>query len=265
MLGNELAGQDDHSGRLIGAIAQTLHNSHYNLIVTPDLDYEDRLIPIRQMVENRSVDAVILSQVETEDARVEYLLAQNFPFVTFGRSKRAQEHPYFDFDNESFGIVAAQSLLRRGRKSFLLVPPPEKLSYRYHLIAGLQQILGKTGQELELLKGVDSHQSNEDICDALVHRFKRTDRDLVDAVIVPSTSAAIATVMAIEKVGRHVGEDIDLYAKEPSPFLQIFRAGIFTVQDDPATAGRFLAEAVVQAIKNPESSPMQAIRKMQNP
>ena len=80
-----------------------------------------------------------------------------------------------------------------------------------------------------------------------------------DAIICPSTTAAIAAVVGAERVGRVVGDSIQIFAKEAVPFLRNFRHAISTAREDVREAGTFLAEAAIHAIERPFDAPQQRL------
>lgn len=248
---------DDHTGRLIASIAQRLRGTPYHMIVTPYTEGEDRMDPIRYVVETRSADALIMTQIEYEDRRVAYLRERGFPFATYGRAKWCREHPYYDFDNGTFGEIAARRLLERGRRSFLLVAPPRDQSYSRHMIKGIRSVLDPEGLDLEILDTVTSHAPNPRLRAAMSACFAQGRP--FDAVVAPSTTAAIATVAALEHHGLVLGRDIDVFAKEAAPFLCFFRREIMAVHEDVIVAGQFLADAAVRAIERPDLPPLQSV------
>lgn len=257
VLSTERDSIDDHTGRLIASIAQTLRSTPYHMIVTPYTDGEDILDPVRYVVETRSADALIMNQIEHDDSRVAYLMERGFPFVTYGRSRWSRDHPFFDFDNVSFGEIAARRLLERGRRDVLLVAPPRQQSYSRHMIEGLRKELAAAGRTLEILDTVTSHEPNEAMRRHFARRLSRGPG--VDAIVAPSTSSAIAAVAALEHCGMVLGRDIDVFAKESGPLLCFFRREVMTVHEDVVTAGEFLAEAVVRAIEQPGLPPLQSV------
>lgn len=248
---------DDHASRLISSVAERLRGTQYHMIVTPWTAGEDPMNPIRYVVETRSADAIITNQIEPEDPRIAYMMKRGFPFATYGRTCWCRDHPYFDFDNGSFARIAGRRLTERGRRRLLLVAPPMNQSYARHIAAGLREGLRNTDATFEILEGATSHDTNAAVRGAVAARLAGPGP--IDAIVVPSTTAAISTVAALESAGRVLGQDIDLFAKEATPFLRFFRDRILTVQEDVVAAGEFLADAAVRAIERPDLPPMQAL------
>ncbi|NBZ87858.1 LacI family transcriptional regulator [Stagnihabitans tardus] len=244
----------NHTSRLLYSIANELRGTAYHLVVMPFFADQDPMDPIRYVVETGSADGVILNQTKPDDPRVRYLAEHQFPFATHGRTDMGLEHPYFDFDNEAFGRLAAAELFSRGRKRLLLVPPPRSHCYAGHMITGFAEEAAARGVVFEVTDEVTSDSPAAQIEAALAARLKREPR--IDGVVCGSTTSAMATVSAGEIAGREIGRDYDLAAKEAFRFLHRFRREILVMPEDVTRAGSFLARAVMAAIERraPEES-----------
>ena len=247
----------NHTARLISAMAGALRETNYHLIVTPYFPDEDPMKPVKYIVETGSADAVILNQTEPEDARIAYLMERNFPFATHGRTNASRLHPYFDFDNEEYGRYAVRILVERGRKTILLIAPPANQSYARMMIEGASDEAAKLGVALSLLERATSDDPTHIIKSTTLEHLHKNPQ--TDAVLSASTAAAMASVAAIEMLGRKIAEDVDIIGKEAVEFLDLFRPGIISVREDVGRAGAFLAEAAIQAINRPDLPPMQEL------
>lgn len=255
-----LSTQDEimnHTAQLISSIAGGLRHTPYHMIITPFFQGEDPMDPVRYLAETRSADAVILNQTQPEDPRVAYLMAQGIPFATHGRTNWANRHPFFDFDNRAFAELAATQLARRGRRTALQVLPPLDQFYAREMQQGAVLAAQAHGLGLTALQGATSDDVSPIIAAAVQAHLEV--QPSTDAVICASPGAAMAAVQAIEAHGGVLGRDIDVVAKEAIPFLKQFRKPILSVQEDVSRAGRFLAQAVVQTLANPDQAPMQEL------
>jgi LacI family transcriptional regulator len=246
-----------HTARLISSVAGALRDTPYHLIVTPYFPDQDPMEPVRYIVETGSADAVILNQIRPDDPRVTYMLDRNFPFATHGRTTDAGRHPYYDYDNEAFGRLAAQRLIARGRRHILLIAPPAEHNYAQHMMAGVTGAVAGSACHLTISQDVSSDNKSADVMAYIAMML--TQNPDIDAVIVGSTTSAMAAVSAIEQCQRTVGREVDVFAKEAVPFLKLFRADILTLAERIGTAGEFLARAAIQAIRDPKAPPMQAL------
>ncbi len=247
----------NHTARLISSIAGALQNTPYHMIVTPYFPDDDIMKPIRYIVETGSADAVIFNQTQPADPRVAYLMARQFPFVTHGRTMWSDRHPYFDYDNTAFGWIGVQTLAARQRRRILLVAPPMDQNYAQNMRDGALAAAAATGVELRIAPGVTSDDGNQFVKQAIADLMIAD--PAIDAIICSSTSAAMAAVVGLEMAGRVVGADIDVFAKEAIPFLHMFRSGIIALNEDVGQAGAFLAQAAMQAVREPDRPPMQGL------
>lgn len=247
----------DLTARLISAIASGLRGTSYHLTITPYFPDDDRLNPVRTIVETGSADAIILNQIAPRDARVDYLLDKGFPFATHGRGERSAEHAFFDFDNAAFGELGVSRLAQAGRRRILLIAPPRGEAYAQHMIDGATRAAERAGAALIVAPGVSSDDSIGAITSAVVAALHHD--PAIDGVLVGTPLAAMAAVAGLESCGRSMGRDVDLLSKDAIPFLRLFRDPILIIEEDVRKAGEFLARAALAAIADPDAPPMQMI------
>jgi len=181
---------DNHTARLISSVARGLEDTRFHLNVTPYSPSDDIMKPVRYIVETGSADAVILNQIEPEDPRIAYLMERKFPFVTHGRSSWSDKHPYYDFDNETYGRQAVDMLHARGRKNVAVVAPPQKQSYALHLVAGLKERAAANGQFLSILRTVTSDSPSPEVTQGLIdHLTTHPETDAIVGCAVPQDGA----------------------------------------------------------------------------
>ncbi len=240
--------------RLIASIAGALDGTSYHLIVVPELPTQDPMDPVRYIVETKSADAIILNRVAPEDARVSYLLDAGVPFVTHGRTVWSGKHAYVDFDNRAFAELAIEALAARGRRSCILIAPPQDQNYGRDFVAGATGAAKAKGMALTILDAT-SDDLRDDIAEAVTACLEATPQ--ADALVSASPHAAMAAVGAVERGGHRLGETFDVFAKETFPILGLFREEILTISEDIEAAGRFLARAAIDEIRHPKGAPMQ--------
>jgi LacI family transcriptional regulator len=247
----------DHTGQLVSAIAGTLRDTPYHMTVTPYSPKEDPMQMVRYLATTHSADAVILNRIELDDPRTAYLREQGIPYVTFGRTRTCAKDSYFDFDNCAFGGLAVKALDDAGRKNIALITPPMHQNYARHMLKGASDAMAQRGRTLQVVDDFTSDDSSATIRNGVLKLL--TKHPEIDGLICPSTTSTVAATVAVEKAGRIVGADIDIFAKEAIPFLRFFRSEIMTVTEDVSEAGRFLALAAINAIEHPDQPPAQRL------
>jgi LacI family transcriptional regulator len=247
----------NHTARLISSVAGALQGTPYHLVITPYFPSDDPMKPIRYIVETGSADAVIFNQTQPQDPRVAWLMDRGFPFATHGRDDWCDRHAYFDFDNEAFAALAVHRLARAGRKHLLLIAPPSDQNYGRDTLHGAARGASEAGVTVSVAPDITSDSASADVT-ARMTAILAADT-VIDGIICCSTASTMATVAALESLGRQLGQDIDIVSKEAIPFLRLFRKEIIAIAEDVKAAGEFLARAAIQAIKEPHMPPLQGL------
>lgn len=245
------------TARLVGSIAGALRHTPYQLILTPYFADEDPMEPVKYIVRTGSADGIIINRVQSDDPRVKYLQRYNFPFALHGRVRNSKNLVYADYDNDAFAASAVRTMANKNRREFLLVGPPRDQNYGQLMINGARRACEEIGGKLYILEGATSDDAPSIIERKVWETLKA--RPTIDAVIAPSTTSCMAATLAIEGSNRHLGQDIDIAAKEGTPFLKAFRKEILVTLEEANETGQFLAEALVENLKNRSAKPRQLL------
>ena len=117
-------------------ILHSLQGSPYTLSIQPRLEEEDLLKPIKRIVDGQLADGLIIGQTRNHDSRVRSLQQHQFPFVTFGRTKLPDPHPFYDVRHEWITKDSVYRLSKLGHQRIGLINPPEELNYSRHRLDG---------------------------------------------------------------------------------------------------------------------------------
>ena len=96
---------------LLATLEQRLREADKTLTVVAANTRDEEPALVRALVEDRIADALVLGRTRVGDARVRYLLEQDFPFVTFGRTPWPEAHPWVDIDYRAAGRAAVAALV----------------------------------------------------------------------------------------------------------------------------------------------------------
>lgn len=247
----------NHTAVLITAMAAELRRSGYDLIVTPHSPDQDPMEPVRQVVRTGMADAIVLNQILPDDPRVRFLAERGFPFATHGRSECGIAHPWYDYDNAAFGRTAIAELASRGCRRVAMIAPPRGQTYAEHMISAAGAEAARRGIAFEVAPDIDIASPREAIAGSVARRLASGPR--LDGYVCASNTATMSAVAAAEAAGRVLGRDIQVFAKETADILKLFRREIIVVGEDLVRTGEFLSRAVVQAIRDPDAAPLQAL------
>lgn len=230
---------------LEGMLARIV-DTQYHINVTHHALGTDPLTPIRNIVRNRLADGVIFARTEHNDARVHYLLENDFPFVTHGRTEITTPHPSMDYDNAAFAEAAVARLVEKGRQRLCLIPPSAQFTFYTHMTGGFARGVAAAGVAHELTIGVDlnseAHALHAYFCD----RFKHVQPP--DGIICAGETAAMAVAAAAADSGLEIGKDLDLVAKRTSDLFDLFRPRVDTIFEDIREAGFQIADLLLARI-----------------
>lgn len=246
------------TSNMVYGISEVLSNTPYHLTVTPYSAENDPMQPIRYIVETGSADGIIMSRTEPDDPRVRYLTEHGIPFATHGRTEMGIEHPYHDFDNETFADMATKSLLAKGRRRIAMMGGPSPaVTYFRHLQRGFLRAIEEGNATPIAVAGIDVDTALGTIRRKTEEVMSRPNRP--DGIVCCSGSTAIALVAGIEAAGLKIGQDVDLVSKQTSDVLHWFRPEIIVVNEDIRHAGRQLAQAVLRRIEGTDPRELQSL------
>jgi LacI family transcriptional regulator len=248
--------QDGGSGffsNIVYGISDALVGTPYHLVVTP-YSLDDPMAPVRYVVETNSADGVIISRTMADDPRIRFLVNNNMPFVTHGRSDMGIEHAFVDYDNEAFAVEAVRLLAERGRKSIALFTPPPMLNYYRHTQMGFERGLREHGLVGFSVGEVDGDSNIIELRAAA--RTLTTRAQKPDGIICSSTSQAYAIVAGLADGGMKIGRDYDVVAKPATDLSRIAMPELIGIDEDFRVAGQELAKMVMALIDGAEPKSM---------
>lgn len=193
---------------LVEGVSRSMKGSGYRTTVVPQLPSDGPLAAVRDLVEEGSVDGVILTHTRPRDERVSYLLDAGMPFVTFGRTELPARHACIDIDHEAIGADAATLLLDAGHDAPILVAPSGEFTYSRQFLAGWRRTFEARGLPPSgdrCFSIATTPDSGEQAAREIVRRHPRA-----SAAFVASEEAALGFVAGLRAAGRTVGGDFGL-------------------------------------------------------
>lgn len=231
---------------LVTGITEALRGTPYHLVITPLFRNVPAIEPIQHIVRNRMADGVIFSKAEPFDERIRFLIDNDFPFVSHGRSQWPEAHPFVDFDNEAYAYGATLRLAAKGCRKVSIVLPDSALTYTDHLKAGVERGAREAGIAYEFAADVNLGSATDAIRNYVIKRAKRPERP--DGYVCASELSALAIIGGLNDAGLTVGKTAHVVTKQASSMFMQFQPGAETVFEDFAEAGRNLGQIVLRRI-----------------
>ena len=231
---------------LVTGITESLRDTAYHLVITPLFRNVQPIEPIRHIVRNRMADGVIFSKSETFDERIRFLIDNDFPFVSHGRSHWPEAHPFVDFDNEDYAYHATLRLAAKGCRKVSIVLPDSALTYTDHLKAGIEKGAREAGIAHEFAADVNLNSATDAIRNYVIKRSKRPDGP--DGYVSASEVSALAILGGLAEAGHTVGRTAHVVTKQSSSMFMQFQPAAETVAEDFVEAGRRLGQVLLRRI-----------------
>ena len=208
---------------LVTGITEALRNTSYHLVITPLFRNVEPIEPIQHIVRNRMADGVIFSKAEAFDERIRFLLDSDFPFVSHGRSRWPEAHPFADYDNEAYAYGATLRLAAKGCRKVSIILPESALTYTEHLKAGMERAAREAGIAFEFAADVNLGSPTDAIRNYVIKRAKRPDGP--DGYVCASEVSALAVTGGLSDAGLVVGQTAHVVTKQSLVHVRTVPAG----------------------------------------
>ncbi|MGL4488422.1 MAG: LacI family DNA-binding transcriptional regulator [Rhizobiaceae bacterium] len=209
---------------------------------------QSELSVIRNIVTTRRADGLILARTSEVDARVDYLLQQKFPFVTFGRVLREDAgFPWLDTDGASAFAEAFRFLYNLGHRRFALVTIEEAMTFRFHRTEGLLRAIEECGDPEVALKIItapryDAALRQQGIRNALNDSARPT------AILALFDGLAHTVLQEALALGISVPGDLSIVGFDNISSAAVVQPGLTTFDVDTLGNARKLAGMLVQRV-----------------
>lgn len=230
---------------IMGGVSNGLYANGYDmLIVHMDPRETDWA---HQYLDSGKVDGFILMTSSRKQNHIKTLVAMDAPFIIWGLPLPNFRCSSVSGDNFNGGKLAAEHLIRSGRKriAFLGGPADElEVKQRY---SGYESALLAAGMEVDhryLAYGDFSDTSGA----AAMRQLLEQAPDL-DSVFVNSDLMAIAAMEVIRDHGRRVPEDIAVVGYDDLSIAQYCYPTLTTIRQNVPLAGRLLAQNLIQYLQ----------------
>lgn len=138
---------DSGSVGLLNGIHSRFVGTGYAVRTVPVTIGESGLDTVQDVVRGRNADGIILDHTRPQDVRVRYLLEQDFPFVSFGRTELFSDHAYFDLDNELAAYQGTKNLIEAGYKKIAMLDADADFLFVKQRLRGYASALREAGME----------------------------------------------------------------------------------------------------------------------
>lgn len=234
---------------LLDGLELALQAQDYALQVIMAREFESEFEIIRNAVEGNRCDGLLFGRTRPDDERIEWLRERGFPFVTVGRTNRA-DHDWVDVDHHKIGFQATERMIRLGHTRIAHLATPLRYTYSNHALQGYRDALEA--------HGILTDPNLEIEC----YLTRRTGEDAVTELITRGTGAtaifcgndmiALSAIKAMRRFGVRPGPDMALIGCDDIPVAAHVDPGLTTFRQDLDALGMRLGGMMVAKLNGDE-------------
>ena len=239
---------DPYFGELLSGIGNATVEQDYDILVftcSPDTSAEEQAYA--RFIQGRRVDGTLVVRTRKHDARIAYLLEQDFPFVAFGRSRVEGDFCYLDVDGTAGIREVTRHLINLGHRRLAIILPPENLMFTHYRRLGFEEAMAEAGLFIEetLVKHGDltEHSGHE------VGRALLAQDDPPSAIVACNDLMALGAISAAQGLGLTVGRDVAVTGFDDVSLAAHSHPPLTTVRQPIYEIGQRITRMLIQLIQ----------------
>ncbi len=229
---------------LLSTLDHHLREKGLHLAVFAARERDEEAAIVRQIVEERLADGLILGRTRKADPRVALLLEAGLPFVTFGITDWPGRHPLVEIDYTEAGRLAIRALDETAGDEIHVLSAPEGLNFADNYVLGaLQQAdaLGITRPPVWRIEMTE--KAGEDTAKEILAGGGRP------AFACIQDSLAFGVFRAAAAAERTVGRDLTIFGGQNFPGSEHTAPPLSTFSTEDAEVAGLLSRVMVRHLE----------------
>ncbi len=226
---------------LMGAVSSTLAMNKYDLLLIQVDPFDTEWA--RRYLDSGKVDGIILMTYMRKKTHIRHLMEINAPFIIWGYPEPDSSHCSILGDNLNGGRLAAEHLIRSGRRKIAFLGGPAEdieVQKRFEGFQGAMQAAGLQVQPDLVNYGNFMKDSAEERMLNLLDAAP----DL-DAVFANSDLMAIGAMQVLQKSGRQVPGDVAVIGYDNLSLTEVSDPPLTTISQNIPLLGHLLAQNLI--------------------
>lgn len=238
--------------QFLSSMVQEAEAAGYHLLPFPFREGNGLVDAYRELIDTGRVDGFVLSSVNYNDPRINFLLERRFPFVTFGRSNSELDFPSVDVDGFSGLCQVMQYLFSRGHQRIAAIGWPEDSRVGNERMRGYFESMQEAGRKVYpdwIERGEGTFEFGRE---AAWRLLKLPSNDRPTAIVTLNDTQAIGVLHAAREYGVEVGRELAVVGFDDAPMSQYLFPALTTIRQPIHEAGRKCVEILVALLKGEE-------------
>jgi len=247
--------------QFLSSMVREAEAAGYHLLPFPFREGQAQVDDYRELIDTGRVDGFVLSSVNYNDPRINFLLERKVPFVAFGRSNPELDFPYVDVDGADGLWQAMQHLLANGHRRIAAIAWPEDSRVGNERMRGYFQAMQSAGIEIRpgwIERGEGSYEFGRE---AALRLFELPDVERPTAIVSLNDTQAIGALHVARERGLEVGRDVAIVGFDDAPMSQYIQPALTTIRQPIGEAGRKCVEILVALMERSKAQETQVLLK----
>lgn len=230
---------------VLAGIEQVANKVGYNLIISQSQESEEKERINASTLLNSGIDALLVSLANESDNydHFEAFTSRKIPLLFFDRVIDLPNCPTILIDNLGAGFDAGQHLIDQGCKYPLHISGNLKRSLYADRHKGFQQALLMNGFTLSADQLIETNLDPIHIEEVIEH-IKRSNKK-IDGLFVASDNFAAHCIIALQREGFRVPEDLKVVGFNNDPVSEIVHPNLTTIEYPGFKMGKLAGESII--------------------
>ncbi|WP_417712027.1 LacI family DNA-binding transcriptional regulator [Roseibium aggregatum] len=245
---SELRSGDNFFMRVIDAMQAELDDEGYDLIILPCHSKNDPTEFLKRVIARGTADAIVVTATMKNDPRIEFLLKSRLPFLTLGRSRLEDQHPWIDLDFEGYVEQTIRKLVELGHKRIAITVPPTRSNIASLLRETYERAIGETGLDFDpalIFECEVSESGGNQVTHQILGMPNRA-----TALLLNYELMAFGVYSALQEAGLSPGKDLSVATLRRSKLLRFLNPPVTAFEIDLKELGRTIAREVLQVLRD---------------
>lgn len=229
---------------LLSTLDQHLRDRGLHLAVFAARKREDEAAIVRQIVEGRLADGLILGRTRKDDPRVRLLLEAGLPFITFGTTDWPDRHPLVEIDYAEAGRLAIRALDEAATDDIHILSAPEGLNFADNYVRGALEEAAARGLAAPRVRRIEMTESAGE--EAAAEMLAIGGR-LAFACIQDSLAFGVYTAASAARLA--VGRDLILFGGQNFPGSEHTAPPLSTFSTEDARVAELLSQVMLRHLE----------------
>lgn len=231
--------------QLMTGISSYAKQKGYYIMYTFCSTYDEEFKCVKDYVNDKLVDGIILSSVRINDKCIQYLKKIDFPFVIIGRPENTKEILWVDNDNFKAMYNVVSKILLNGYKKIAFIGPRTEISVSKDRLSGYIQAHNVNGVNInkDLISRVDNFKE-ECGYNSMNEIMKR---DIPSAVVAADDLLAFGAIRALKENGL---ENAIVVGFNNTPQAAYYKPSLTSVDINISKVGYYASKLLVDRLEN---------------